>query len=268
MKVPIFEYHDIGEANQSADPFHAPYVLPEKAFAEQISWLYENGCRTLTLGDLLSDHAPPDTVVLTFDDGHISNYESVFPILRRFNYVATFFIVPGFVEKPGYVTWEHLFEMQRNGMEFQSHSLNHPYILSLEENEIEREVRGSKEAIQQRLGTEVNCFSVPYGFYNRTLARIVEKAGYRYLVTEDFGYYVPQQNRFRTLPRLVVKSTLEMEKFRFMAEGRRAKLIREYGLAFCLTGIKRLLGFRMYLRLKSACLGYPYEKRRPGGVKC
>ena len=256
-EVPIFGYHDLSDGEKNLNPFHAPYVPLKTKFCEQMQWLSMNGYRTLTLDDLINHNVPQKSVVLTFDDGHISNYELAFPILKKFNFVATFFIVPKYIGSKNYITREQILEMTKQGMRFESHSLTHTHILSLSKGEIDREVHQSKEEIQSLLNSEVNHFSVPYGFYNRYLVRCVEKAGYKSLVTENFGYYVANKNPFPILPRFTVKSRMDTGKFKEIAERRKGQLLTYYSKALCLQNVKRVLGYRMYIRLKSLILNSP-----------
>ena len=253
-EVPIFEYHDLSDKLTNIKAFHSPYVLLKTKFFEQMRWLYQNEYQTLTIDDLLSCNVPEKSVILTFDDGHISNYKLAFPILKKFNFVATFFVVPQWVGKRDYVMREHILEMFAHGMKFESHSLTHPYILSLTTEEMTRELRESKEKIQDMLDGEVNHFSVPYGFYDRCLVQHVKEAGYKTIVTEDFGYHRIKSQLFYILPRFIMKSNIHPTKFKQITEGTKIKLLNDYSKAFCLEYLKKLLGFRIYIRVKSLML--------------
>ena len=144
--------------------------------------------------------------------------------------------------------------MFTHGMKFESHSLTHPYILSLRMEEMTREIRESKEKIQDMLNGRVNHFSVPYGFYDRYLVQHVKEAGYKTIVTEDFGYYRIKNQLFYILPRFIVKSNIDLSKFRQITERSKIKLLNDYSKAFCLQYLKKLLGFRIYIRVKSLIL--------------
>ncbi|MFC1814845.1 polysaccharide deacetylase family protein [Thermodesulfobacteriota bacterium] len=253
-EVPIFEYHDLSDKPSNIKNFHSPYVLLKTKFFEQMRWLYQNGYQTLTIDDLLSCNIPEKSVVLTFDDGHISNYKLSFPILKNFDFMATFFIVPNFVGKKSCIAKKHILEMHKEGMKFGSHSLTHPYLLSLSKGEIIQELRESKGKIENILKIQINHFSVPYGFYNKYLVRYVEDAGYKGLVTEDFGYYKPNKNSFKVLPRITVKSHIALSKFIHIAERRKNRLRADYLRAQSIQTLKSLFGYRMYILVKSLFL--------------
>jgi peptidoglycan/xylan/chitin deacetylase (PgdA/CDA1 family) len=208
----------------------------------------------LTIDDLLRDNISEKAVVLTFDDGHISNYKLAFPILKNFNFVATFFIVPMFIGKKDYLTREQILEMHEQGMKFESHSLTHPYMVSLNREEIIREVCESKAKIENLLSNQIYHFSVPYGFYNKCLARCVKDAGYQSLVTENFGYYKYRDNRFHVLPRFTVKSHFDLKNLQDIIEGRKISLLSDYVKTLGIRYLKAILGYRNYIRLKSLIL--------------
>jgi len=74
-KVAILEYHDLSSDRLHSRDFHSPYVLPANIFRGHMEWLQENGYNALTIDRLFEPSVPEKSVVLTFDDGHISNYE-------------------------------------------------------------------------------------------------------------------------------------------------------------------------------------------------
>lgn|GEM_PF-783266 len=261
-KVPILEYHDLSQTIIPLKNFHSPYVLHIAKFQEHMKWLYQNDYSTLLIDDLFTDNMLEKSVVLTFDDGHISNYQLAFAVLKEFNFIATFFMVPMFIGKKDYLAKEQILEMHEHGMKFGSHSLTHPYILSLSREEMIREVRKSKAKIQSILNNEIKHFSVPYGFYNKYLIQCLKQAGYKTLVTENFGYYKYRDNPFHVLPRFTVKSHFDLKSFQNIVKGRRISLLSDYARELGTQYSKAVLGYRNYIRLKSLILN---KKPQPFG---
>lgn len=253
-KVPILEYHDLTEKTDTIKDFHSPYVLLISKFYEHMKWLYQNDYSTLLIDDLFTDNILEKSVVLTFDDGYINNYKLAFPILKEFNFVATFFIVPTFVGQENYISIDQITEMKECGMKFESHSLTHPYLISLTEREIMHEVVGSKQRIQDIVKGEVKHFSVPYGFYNNYLIKCLKEAGYKSLVTENFGYYKYKDNPLHVLPRFTVKSHFGIKTLQNIVKGRIISLLSDYVKEICIKYFKAVLGYRNYIRLKSLIL--------------
>ena len=82
---------------------------------------------------------------LTFDDGYLSDYQIVLPLLIKYDFTATFFICIEKVGKEGYMNWRQINELNMHGMEIGSHSLTHSYFSSLSKNRILEELSVSKE---------------------------------------------------------------------------------------------------------------------------
>lgn len=77
------------------------------------------------------------------------------------------------------LSWEQLGRMCSEGLcTIGSHTVSHPRLDSLSENEVERELRVSKQRIEEVLNVEVKHFSFPYGFNNDAVMQAVWKAGY------------------------------------------------------------------------------------------
>ena len=126
-------------------------------------------------------------IVLTFDDGLISDYELVYPLLRKMNLKATFFIVADFVGKSGYLNWDNIKEMSNSGMEIASHSSSHKYMTNLEVSQIKYELEISKIKIEKEIGKEIDSFAYPYGDCSNKLNRLAFEAGYKYICNSRPG---------------------------------------------------------------------------------
>ncbi len=115
-------------------PVFISHSVAEKEFEEKLIFLQSNNYHTYTAAQLYSAITlktgwPASTVCLTFDDGHHSLYQTAFPLLKKYHFTATAFIVPAFIGQPGWVTWDQIEEMSKSGtMEFQSHTLEHKRI--------------------------------------------------------------------------------------------------------------------------------------------
>ncbi len=116
---------------------------------------------------------PPNPVVLTFDDGYRDNYEVVFPLLRKHRVPATIYLVSDFIA--GRITmsedrnWdalrpEWIREMDASGLvSFGAHTCSHALLSSLPDAQARREVRESKDAVEQVLGHAITEFAYPNG---------------------------------------------------------------------------------------------------------
>jgi peptidoglycan/xylan/chitin deacetylase (PgdA/CDA1 family) len=178
MQIPILMYHAV-------EPRRSVLTTPPEVFRWQMGWLFERGFRVLPLGELvgrLRDGAPlPDrSVVITFDDGFESLERNAFPVLRRYGFPATVFLVAGRCgetnnwpgQPPGIpslplLSWEQVRRWDGGGIEFGSHTITHPRLDQLEAGALEGEITGSKAMIEDCLGHEITLLSYPYGRWNR-----------------------------------------------------------------------------------------------------
>src|SRR3954452_10810505 len=200
-EVVIFGYHRFVNAVRRPDTEITP-----AAFEAQMQELKNKNISVIPMQDFLAwrrgeKAIPPKSAIITFDDGWKSQYEVAWPILKKFNYPVTLFIYTEGI-KPGHfsggesMSWEQLAEMRDGGVDIQGHTATHsdlrkPYDkvakkkLSPEEYEewLQKEIAGSKQMIEQKLGVKVNCFAVPYGFHNDHIRDVAMKAGYEALFT-------------------------------------------------------------------------------------
>jgi peptidoglycan/xylan/chitin deacetylase (PgdA/CDA1 family) len=162
-------------------------------FAEQMTCLADKGFRGISLCEALEyrEHNmgwPPQAVVLTFDDGFANFYEEAFPVLERFNFSATLFIVTGHMGGhnnwdgglPGLgsqrlVTWEQAAELVRGGIEIGSHTRTHPDLRRCSAQEIKNEISSSRADIESRLGIKVQSFAYPYGGVNHLVQQLAAR---------------------------------------------------------------------------------------------
>jgi peptidoglycan/xylan/chitin deacetylase (PgdA/CDA1 family) len=224
----IFGYHRFVKTVKRPDT----EITPE-AFEAQMQELKNKNISVIPMQDFLAwrrgeKAIPPKSAIITFDDGWKSQYDVAWPILKKFNYPVTLFIYtegirPGHFSGGESMGWEHLAEMRDAGVDIQGHSATHsdlrkPYDkvakkkLSPEEYEawLQKELIGSKQMIEQKLGVKVNCFAVPYGFHNDHIRDVAIKGGYEALFTvygqpitmhtplNSVGRYLMENNKPKT----------------------------------------------------------------------
>jgi peptidoglycan/xylan/chitin deacetylase (PgdA/CDA1 family) len=179
--IPVLAYHRLVEAGEPVAPNMGKYCLTPGEFRRHMEQVRVLGKRVLLLRDLFG----PDPritggeVVISFDDGFDSDYESAFPFLREAGSSAEFFVNSATVGTPGFVSWQQLAEMQRAGMSIQSHGHDHLDFVLLSSSELERQLKVSKQTIEDRLGSEVSFFAAPFGRLNAKVVRAALQAGYR-----------------------------------------------------------------------------------------
>src|SRR5262245_46670162 len=131
-EVAILTYHSLDDSG-------AVLSTPPRIFAAQMQSLHERGIRVIPLsevGQALSGQAGPEPLLaLTFDDGFRNVYEYGLPVLQRYGFAATVFLVtdysgaanawpgqPAAVERRPLLGWAEVKEMSGAGIAFGSHT--------------------------------------------------------------------------------------------------------------------------------------------------
>ena len=130
-----------------------------------------------------------NSVVMTFDDGHLSDHDIALPLLRQADSSATFFIVPDFIGKDGFMQWHHVRALHDAGMEIGSHSRTHPDFRTLDPAAATDEFIQSKQEIEQQIGAPIHSFAFPFGFAPKRYYALARAAGYRHVMGSHHGRF-------------------------------------------------------------------------------
>jgi peptidoglycan/xylan/chitin deacetylase (PgdA/CDA1 family) len=147
------------------------------------------GYDTVSLRDYLDfrtgSATPPDRpVILTFDDHHRSVYTMARPILNNKAMTMTFFITTNFITNIGQwesITWNEVRQFRDEGHAIESHSVNHPDLTTIPEDEAWQEILNSRLEIGDRLGAPAQFFAYPSGrgATDPVIQALVRDAGYK-----------------------------------------------------------------------------------------
>jgi peptidoglycan/xylan/chitin deacetylase (PgdA/CDA1 family) len=194
VRVPILMYHYISVPPPDADVYRRDLSITPANLEQQLRYLAENGYTTVTLKDLvyhltLGYPLPPRPVILTFDDGYRDHFIHAYRLLRRFNFVGTFFLVTSFIDEnhPEHLTWGQVQVMHQGGMEFGSHTFTHPDLRGQSVDYLVWQIVGSQEAIAERIGEPVRFFAYPAGYYDQQVIDVLRSAGFWAAVTTQQG---------------------------------------------------------------------------------
>jgi len=183
---PVLTYHKITGKFE----WGITRVKPQ-SFEQHITYLKDEGFSSMYLEDLWSKKEVNDRrVALTFDDGYESVYRNAFPILKRYGYTATVFLITGYMGKENlweanfgckflHLNWEEAQELKKSGFQFGSHTVNHPDLTRLTRKSLEFELKKSKETIEEKLNQEVKYLSYPFGRHNQMVRTEAKNSGYK-----------------------------------------------------------------------------------------
>jgi len=186
---------------------------------------------------------------LTFDDGLISDFEIAYPILIAKGHKATFFITAENVGHPGYTNVEHLKEMAKAGMEIGSHGLTHRYLVTMPRTEAVREIRESKERLEQEIGVTISSFAPVGGHFRKWMLDLASEAGYKAFATMIPGRTWGGKNLV-LLWRNHIQAHHDATYISRLLNGDRRTLILNRLQYYLLSVPKTILGMRNYDRSK------------------
>ncbi|PYU09511.1 MAG: hypothetical protein DMG29_19500, partial [Acidobacteria bacterium] len=140
-RIPILMYHAIKEGTGTRHPYYETNTSPQ-VFAQQMQFLRENSYTVLSLEGALSYLQAGMTngkcVVITFDDGNRDFFTQAYPILSKYNFAATVFLVTGLLKDDNsdhngtdHLTWREVQELHANGVQIGSHAVTHPELTTL-----------------------------------------------------------------------------------------------------------------------------------------
>ena len=241
-RIPALLYHHFAPGKsadrETSNDYHPVYFCYEEAFDQQMSYLQHEGYTTIVLDDFIAFQKnqkplPPKPIILTFDDGFMSNYLYALPILTKYEMTATLFMTVdraasnfikyAAVDSP--LTDLQLKEMNAQGVAVESHSMTHPYLSDLTPDLIWWELFESRKSLETLLQKPIKFIAIPSGAYNQTVKRLVRQAGYE----AAFCMLKGTNNRGSdpyALRRLVIGRDFTLEDFRRILEPRSALFLR------------------------------------------
>jgi peptidoglycan/xylan/chitin deacetylase (PgdA/CDA1 family) len=241
------------------------YTVPPAWFVEQVDRLRERTAPVVALATLTDGRYPDRSVVLTFDDGCDTDATVALPVLKAAGFPATFFLNPALLGSPGRMSWEQVEALLEAGMEVGSHGLDHTLLDELSDEELQRQLEGSKEMLEGRLGRAVEALSLPGGSGGRRAVRIAFASGYRLVLGSAPGR-LSGSPRARALPRVALRRGESLEQVAPLFEQRRSALLQQ-ALRYRAAWLARsVLGRGGYKRAKEWIFGRWFAPRpRPTG---
>jgi peptidoglycan/xylan/chitin deacetylase (PgdA/CDA1 family) len=190
----ILNFHGIGDASRPYEPGERPY------------WLSRD--ELVLVLDLVQAELDAADIVLTVDDGNSSDHEILAPELRRRGMAATFFVLAGKLDQPGYLRRSQVRDLAEGGFEIGSHGLHHIDWVSSDDGSLASEVGESKQIIEAVTGRPVTAAAAPFGLYDRRVLRALAKSGYRQVFSSDGG---PRLTAAWPTPRHTLRSGVAIE---------------------------------------------------------
>jgi peptidoglycan/xylan/chitin deacetylase (PgdA/CDA1 family) len=116
-------------------------------------------------------------VILNFDDNRKSQFTQAKPILDKYGFKATFYVVCNYLDnKKGFMNWTQLETLYKEGHDVGSHTMNHDNLSDSSKKSLEYQIGKSKDCLQEH-GINATSFAYPFdkGWDNKTIVNIVSK---------------------------------------------------------------------------------------------
>jgi peptidoglycan/xylan/chitin deacetylase (PgdA/CDA1 family)/protein-L-isoaspartate O-methyltransferase len=224
-RLPILMYHRIAPDGAAES---RRWRLHPIEFEAQLRWLRQAGYRSLTLDQWRAAcdrrlPIPERSVLLTFDDGYADFPAYALPLLQRYGFLATMFVVTDLVgatnvwdeqlrDDVPLMDWPALATLPAQGVELGSHSSAHRALVTLSAEQLARDLCTSRERLHERLGLPVRSVCYPYGLYDVGVLSAARACGFDVGVTTD-EWHATFEDDPLALPRLEVLGTDTLEDF-------------------------------------------------------
>lgn len=183
--VPIFCYHHIREWLKTDSEDDRAYIVPPSDLETQLKWLKEEGYNSVSSEQMYEYYAngkplPDKPIMLSFDDTDDNQYTNAFPLLEKYGFKGTFFVMTVSIGQENYMTAAQLKELDKAGHDIQAHTWDHHMVTKYEtDEEWQLQIVGPKTELEALLGHPTSYFAYPFGIYDATAAEKLKSYGYK-----------------------------------------------------------------------------------------
>ena len=171
----FLNFHGVGEPPYGTEQAELSYWWEEHAFLSALDGVSEE------MG------SNPCAVLMTFDDGNVSDVEIALPSLLDKGMTAWFFVCAGRVGKRGYLDGPAIRRLSSAGMKVGSHGMNHVDWRRLGDAALATEITAAKRKLEDICGHRVDEASIPFGSYDRRVLATLRSEGYSRVYTSGGG---------------------------------------------------------------------------------
>ncbi|MEG4218788.1 sulfotransferase [Microcoleus sp. Pol14C6] len=196
QKFPILSYRRISPDGLDAV---TPQIFEQQLHNLKNQGYYSASWENWRSAKLAKTPLPGKAVLMTFDGGYLDFIQYAWPVLKRFDFTGTVFLVAESIGKTNswekaefeevpLMGWPEILQLRDAGIEFGSMSATHQPLTALSPTEIVREAVKSRAILEQGLEKSVKCFAYPYGDFDPIVAHLIGASGYTFGVSYQLNF--------------------------------------------------------------------------------
>lgn len=230
VNVPVLMYHDISYQQREEE------TVSPSLFAAQMEWLYGAGYRAIAFEEIdsLDAESMKRAVLITFDDGYASFMDYAFPLFTEYGFKSTINIIGkhmgGFMsgDDPR-LSWDECRLLIKSGnVELGCHTydlhawfgtLSRAGAIAAVNKRLPQDLSLFQKVYTEELGRPVRILAWPYGRYDDTSIEIAKRAGFRFILSSNHRYFMPDGSR-SDIPRFTIDNNAPLPLFRKILERR------------------------------------------------
>lgn len=122
--------------------------------------------RTIDLAATAPTPFKQPIITITFDDGWESIYNEALPILQKYGFHTSQYIITNTFDNRNYMSIDQIKSMQNAGHDIASHTVSHPDLMTISDSDIRKELSDSQNTLNREFGGPTIDFTSPYGSFN------------------------------------------------------------------------------------------------------
>mgnify|MGYP001308872461 FL=1 len=194
-------------------------------FENHLSHLSTNNYQVLPLPQIVATlqigaAVPENAIAMTFDGGHISIYQEVWPRLKALGFPFTVFIATDVIDSGGdmLMSWDQVRELSSSGVTIGTLGGGYKHLVELDENEAAADITRANQRLMEEIGTAPELFAYPFGEYDADLQRTIARHGYSAAFGQHSGVIYGSAD-YMALPRFpLVGNYANMPRFRTVVD--------------------------------------------------
>lgn len=193
--IPVLMYHSINPISSNN------LIIPPDEFDAQMKWLKDNNYNPITLDELYhwlvhNKETKENPIVITFDDGYEDNYKYAYPILKKYEFNATIFLITDAINKNTVLTESQIKEMYAHNIDFQSHTSDHVELNTKSYTQQIQTIKKSQERLGNLLNKKSEYLCYPVGKYNKDTLRACNDLGIKLAFTTKPGIISKSNDKY------------------------------------------------------------------------